>query len=246
MKTLRAIGKAYEALADDFEQRNWRKFQAEMDAGMQIWLDDGNSRLVNEAGNALLRYRVIDLQKTYAVLPVGRVAYHLDMSVDMTLRLLRDMLQQGTLSASITPSASNNTADAVLHFHHDITTNATNKSEELDLESRTSRIALVTSYLQHASHRLQLSKEYVEVQKRNKRGAAGPDGELADQMDLSWDAPIPGLMADDDEDGEDIRFMGGGPRGGAGGGPGGVGRPIEIDEDDDVEVEDDDEDIMAS
>lgn len=195
MKSLKSIGKAYDALAEDFEKRNFNKFQAEMDRGMQVWKDDGNERLVQEVGEALLRYRVIDLQKTYAALPVSRVAKHLSMSADATHRLLSEILREGHINASITPATSGNVGNAVLHFHF------TSPSQpDTDLEAQAKQIEELTTFIRDTDRRLQISKEYVEFTKRSKRGAAGPDGELAEQMDLSWDPPIGNMDDDGDED----------------------------------------------
>ncbi|KAK5115581.1 hypothetical protein LTR62_001240 [Meristemomyces frigidus] len=189
-KSIRAVGKPYDALAESFERRNWRKYQAEMEVGTQQWHGDGNFRLVQEAASALLRYRVIDLQKTYAALPVGRVATHLEFTSDETLTLLSEMIRSGLLNASITPAQNNTTADAVLRFHFTApTTVSSTAGGNLELELQTQRIESLVSSIRDADRRLQLSKEYVEYQKRQKR--SGPDAaDLADQMDLSYDNPI--------------------------------------------------------
>lgn len=199
MKSMQAIGKSYQALAESFEKRQSRKFQAEVDQGMQIWHDDGNLRLVQEVLDALPRYRVRDLQKTYAALPVRKVAAHLSLTPDQTEQLLLDMIRQGYLNAFVTPASGGSTGDAVLHFH--LTPAPSTSNADTDLQAQAKRIEDLITFIRDADRRLQLSKEYVEFQKRSKRGAAGPDGELADQMDLTWDAPIGGLGEEDgDED----------------------------------------------
>ncbi|KAF2487305.1 CSN3 COP9 constitutive [Neohortaea acidophila] len=203
MRVIRASAKAYQALADNFDKRDWRKFEAEVDVGMQIWNDDGNLRFVKEVGDALLRYRIIDLQKTYAALPISRIASYLDLSADDTLQLLQDMIQRHHLHATITPSTSSDPAHAVLHFDPAAPTTSTT-APPADLEGQTKRIESLIAYIRDADRRLQLSKEYAEYTKRTKRGAAGPDGELAEQMDLTWDAPILGLGEEDGDGDEDI------------------------------------------
>ena len=193
MKSLKSVGRSYDALAETFEKRDWRKFQAEADAGTQIWQEDGNLRLVKEVSDALMRYRVIDLQKTYATLPVSRVAKHLGSSTDATYKLLQDIFREGHINASISGSAS----EAVLHFH--LTSAATTNTDDT-LEAQAKRIEDLTSFIRDADRRLQLSKEYIDFAKRQKRGAAGPDGDLAEHMDLTWDPPIGDLDDDGDED----------------------------------------------
>lgn len=187
LKSLKTVSKAYEALADDFEKRDYKKYLAEMDKGYNIWADDRNERMVNEVANALLRYRVIDLQRTYAVLPISRVAAHMEMSEDSTLHLVTDMIQAGHLAASTSAGGTPHPGSAVLRFHHLDAPSA--HAHDDALEAQTHRIEDLVTFVRDADRRLQLTKEYVEHQKRAKRAGTGVDGDLADQMDLTWDAP---------------------------------------------------------
>jgi COP9 signalosome complex subunit 3 len=203
-KILKAAGKAYEALADNFERRNWLKYQAELNVGSQIWLDDGNMGLVAEAGDALVRFRVSDLQRTYAALTVDRVATHLSMEVAATLDILSQMIGTSQLNASLTPGST--AGEAILRFN--TTSSASATTQQSDLASQTKRIELLVAAVRDADCRLQLTKEHVTITKRNKNTSA-PDAELADQMDLTWDQPgsgsnIPQLVGDNSEDDEDI------------------------------------------
>ena len=203
-KTLKAAGKAYEALADNFEKRNWNKYQAESEVGSQIWLDDGNMGFVTEAGNALLRYLVLDLQKTYAALTVDRVAAHLSLAADVTLRVLSQMIEGLYLNATLTPGST--AGEAIIRFNSTSSTLAT--SQQSDLALQTKRIELLVAAVRDADCRLQLTKEHVAMAKRSKSSAA-PDAELADQMDLTWEIPgsstvVPHQINDDSGDDEDI------------------------------------------
>ncbi|KAK3671825.1 hypothetical protein LTR78_008370 [Recurvomyces mirabilis] len=185
MKSIRSVARPYEALADCFEQRDWRKLQAEMEAGMQTWHNDGNLRAVREVREALLRFRVQDLQKRYAALSIERVGLYLGFSSEQTLQMVGEMIRQKQLHASITPSPNDTAANAVLRFHFDITPAV----QDDELEQQTKRIESLITSVRDADRRLQLTKEYVEFQKRQKR--AGPDAaDLADQMDLSYEAPM--------------------------------------------------------
>ncbi|KAK5169027.1 uncharacterized protein LTR77_006336 [Saxophila tyrrhenica] len=203
MKSVKAVSRPYEALVEDFEKRAWRKFQAEADVGQGIWQEDGNTSLVREAMDALLRYRVLDLQNTYAALPVSRVAAHLELPPDYVLNLLGSMLNQNYLSAHLTTT----TSDPVLHFHGSSTSTSPEVNDSDSLEARSNRITSLIAAIRDADRRLQLTKEYMDVQKRGKRGGAGPDGDLADQMDLTYDPPIGGLG--EDEEGEGVFGVGG-------------------------------------
>lgn len=192
VKSLRSLSKPYESLAECFDKRECKKFMAEVDTGAAIWSDDGNQGLVNEAADALVRYRVTDLQKTYAALPVTRVADQIGLNPNQTMEILQKMIERGYLKASI----SNAGSDPVLRFHSTEASSPPITSQ--DLEAQTQRIQSLVTFIRDADRRLQLSKEYVEHQKRMKK-AGGPDGDIADAMDLTWDQPaIP--MDDGDED----------------------------------------------
>jgi COP9 signalosome complex subunit 3 len=193
-KNIRNCSKAYDALVDDFEKRDHRKFQADAEVGMQIWEEDGNLGLIQEALSALQRFRVIDLRKTYAALPVSRLAKKLDLALGEAHQLLQGMISGKHLYASLSGSGET----SVLRFH---TGTELANAEENDLEAQTSRIHNVIAHVRDADRRLQVSKEYIEHQKRNRRMAGGPDGDIADAMDLTFDGPpAPGLDDDGDED----------------------------------------------
>lgn len=202
-KSLRAVGKAYEALVENFEKRDTSKYRAELEVGAQIWVDDGNMGLVTEAGQSLVRYCVADLQKTYAALPVAKVAFYLGHSAEDTLTMLTQMIRQSSLNASLAPGAT--AGEAILRF--DLASSANTTTQQLDLEAQTKRIEKLIAAVRDADRRLQLTKEHVALAKRNKNTPA-PDADLADQMDLTWDAPGTGsnvpMLVDDDDDDEDI------------------------------------------
>jgi COP9 signalosome complex subunit 3 len=162
-----------------------------VDRGQEIWNGDGNSKLVQKASDILLHFSINDLSKTFAALPVARVASHLDLSVDATLQILASMASAGSLHVSVTGQG----ASAVLRFKTPDTQDALASTE-----AQTERIKLLAAYIQDADRRLQLTKEYLDNQKRQKL-FGGPDGDTADAMDISYDAPG---LADDDIGDEDI------------------------------------------
>jgi len=196
IKAIRTIAKPYDALVEDFEKRDWQKYQAEMDAGTQVWYEDGNLSLVKEAGDALLRCRVLDLQNTYAALPMSRVASHLGFQPQQTLQLVADMIRQGYMHASIIPGAP--TGDSVLRFHLTSMSPLSAIAHDYELQAQTKRIEDLVAFIRDTDRRLQLSKDFVDHRKRVKRNS-GPDGDLADQMELSWEFNGAGFD-DGDED----------------------------------------------
>jgi len=213
MKGVRDVARPYDALAENFIKKNLTKYRAEMDVGTQTWHEDGNLRLVKEAESALLKFRVMDLQKTFAALPIGRVAAHVGYPAVTTLQWVTKMIRQRHLRASITPNGSGDAGDAVLRFHHSITSSSA--PADSDLAAQTQRIEALVAHVRDADRRLQLTKEYVEYMKRQKK--SGPDAaDMADQMDLTWESNGAGMMGSaggvvglDDDDDADEDIMGG-------------------------------------
>ncbi|KAF2213539.1 hypothetical protein CERZMDRAFT_38800 [Cercospora zeae-maydis SCOH1-5] len=189
-KSLKSCSRMYDELVADFTHRNEKKFQADAETGIEYIREDGNVGLVNEAMNALKRFKIIDLQQTYAAISVTRLASLLEVAPGEALQLLQTMIQDGHLNASLSGAG----ADTVLRFHDAVPSNS-----QSDLEAQTFRIQSLVAQIRDADRRLQLTKEYVEHQKRNTR--AGLDGDPADAMDLTWDGPpsIPVAEGEDED-----------------------------------------------
>ncbi|KAF2724050.1 hypothetical protein K431DRAFT_282319 [Polychaeton citri CBS 116435] len=197
LKSIQALSKAYESLVDCFEKRNVLKFNAEADVNAKEWQNDGNFRLVMEVSNALQRYRVIDLQKTYAALPISRVAAHLGFDQNFASNFLTDIIHAGQLNASITSGSS--AGDSVLRFNLKQSaatlplSTSSQHGDEADLEAQNARIEMLVTYIRDADRRLQLTREYSEYAKKAKKMGglgSGSAEDIADQMDLTYDAPM--------------------------------------------------------
>lgn len=201
MSSIRKLSRAYETLAEDFEKRDWLKFQADMDVGRSMWETDGNLRLVIEASDALLKYRVVDLQKTYAALPVSRVSQSLNFTADETFEMLISMIQVGHINASVATAASGAPGAAVLSFHITNASKANSAQQDEEVEAQTKRIEDIIKAIRETDRQLQLSKEYVDVTKRNRK--MGHETDPTDQMDLDYTGPtggMPGGFEDGEED----------------------------------------------
>ncbi|KAK1089018.1 hypothetical protein LTR33_000265 [Friedmanniomyces endolithicus] len=91
----------------------------------------------------------------------------------------------------------------------------TTLSQAAALRPMTQRIEALVAHVRDADRRLQLTKEYVEYMKRQKK--SGPDAaDMADQMDLTWESNGAGMMGSagrvvglDDDDDADEDIMGG-------------------------------------
>jgi len=202
-KTMQSLSKPYDALADAFYRRDVRKFNAETDAANAQWAEDGNTGIVNQVSESLLRYRVIDLQKTYAALPVDRVATHLSLPPQATSTLLTQMIRDGHVNATIThPSASTSTTNGhppspILRFQAQKTSQSDSEVDR-QLQSQVRRIQELSAYLKEADRKVSITKEYADWIRRSKKTDHGTAA-FEDPMDLTW-GPSAGRGDADDED----------------------------------------------
>jgi len=198
-KTLSSLCKAYESLVEAFRNRDLRRFYAEIDVAGDLWATDGNFGLVQAAAEALRRYRVIDLQRTYAAVDVDRVAIHLSLSSQATVQLLTTMIQDGHLNATIqdrsTSATTNGNASVILRFHSTSSTQRSGGSSTIDnaIETQVEKIKALSAFVKEADRRLAVTKEYADYVKRSKKADPGAAA-FEDPMEMSWDPPA------DDED----------------------------------------------
>jgi len=193
-KTLSSLCKAYESLVEAFRNRDLQRFYAEIDVVGDLWISDGNLGLVQAAAEALRRYRVIDLQKTYAAVDVDRVAVHLSLSSQATLQLLTSMIQDGHLNATIEDRSANGITDGkaavILRF---LSTSSAQKSGDgstVDnaIEAQVEKIKALSAFVKEADRRLAVTKEWADYVKRSKKADPGAAA-FEDPMEMSWDPP---------------------------------------------------------
>lgn len=141
------------------------------------------------------RYRVIDLQKTYAALPIEGIAAHLNLTTPATTTLLSTMVRDGHLNAMLHQPITGPDTRPVLRF---LSHNPSQPLVDQDalLKEKSVRIEQLAKHVREADRKLALQKEYVEATRRTKRAEnAGAQG-FEDPMDV-WDAP---QNVDQDED----------------------------------------------
>lgn len=147
------------------------------------------------------RYRIIDLQKTYAALNVDRVAIHLSLQTQSALTLLTDMIQDGHLNATLSqPSTSttNGTSSPILRFHSQSSTTPSQTTTDIDSQIRAQiqQVEMLSAQVKEADRKLAVTREYTDWTRRNKKTDAGANS-FEDSMDISWE---PGNGGGDDED----------------------------------------------
>ncbi|KAI4942033.1 hypothetical protein J4E91_010420 [Alternaria rosae] len=194
IKDVKAASKAYEALADAYEELdNMSKLKAQVQAGSEVWAEDGNAGLVNELISSQTRAYVSRLSRTYSAIPVSNIAHHLGAPADEIARYIDTLIKDGHLNARLEETDKAN-AGIVLRFFLDPTQGPLAKSEKQQQQAlfeQTRRTNILADQVKDADYRMTLTKEYVENQKRlNKRQTNNGDA-----MDTAWDD---GLEAEED------------------------------------------------
>ncbi|KAF2259456.1 hypothetical protein CC78DRAFT_537069 [Lojkania enalia] len=195
MKQVRTASRAYEALAEAFAQMdNLPKLKAQVNAGKDLWAEDGNTGLVRELVDQQLKFYVTRLSRTYSAIPVLNIATNLSQTVEQFTQYLEKLINAGELNASI-ERTNKGQEMVVLRFFLDPTEGPQAKTEtqqQQALFEQTQRTNLLAEQVQSADYRLGLTKEYVEYIKRQNKKAATAGG---DTMDTTWDD---GMEVDED------------------------------------------------
>lgn len=195
LKSIRAMAKPYETLAEAYYQRNIAKLRAEVDVGMQKWTEDGNTGLVQELVKQFDRKAVARLGQIYAAVPLTKVAEQRQQPLQETQAYLASLIADGHLNAIIeTPSDAS--SPAILRFFSELESGPLAKSEEQQfaaLMAQTSRTNDLAEKVKAADTKLRLTKEYIDFLRRKKaKEAATGHGE--EQMDVTWN----GMDGDED------------------------------------------------
>lgn len=226
-RIVQPLAKAYDALTEAYKARDLNKFHAEVDVAGNLWHDDANFGLVQEAAEALRRQRVLDLQSTYAALPVDLVAAHLSMPAHSTVGLLRAMIDQGYLRATLVNETTSDdlSATPTVVFLDNRNTGTSEfprngHSSDGRIKSQISRIDQLASAVAEADRKLSLTKEYGDWQRRHVKGSGhgGGGGNMGaaafeDPMEMDFQplgqsgSPVNGRLGDDGGDDEDIMAL---------------------------------------
>ncbi|KAF1945779.1 hypothetical protein EJ02DRAFT_473705 [Clathrospora elynae] len=189
MKTIKSASKAYEALAEAYEELdNMPKLKAQIKFGAETWAEDGNTGLVTELLNSQMRTYVSQLSRTFSAIPVSNMANNVGANTEEIAQYLDTLIKDGHLNARLEQTDKSSVGE-VLRFYLDPTQGPLAKSEKQQQQAlfeQTLRTNTLAEQVKDADYRLTLTKEYVENQKRlNKRQGPG-----ADTMDTTWDDSI--------------------------------------------------------
>ncbi|KAF2000546.1 hypothetical protein P154DRAFT_522452 [Amniculicola lignicola CBS 123094] len=185
LKQMRAVSKAYDALGQAFVQLgNLPKLRAQINAGKDLWLEDGNTGLVNELRDQQYRFYVSRLSRTFSAIPVSNIASNLGGSAEELTAYLEKEIKDGHQNAVLEQTDQG----VVLRFFLNPTEGPLAKSEKQQQQAlfeQTQRTNTLADEVKSADYRLSLTREYMEHLRRasKKMSAAG----VTEAMDTTWD-----------------------------------------------------------
>ncbi|MCJ1251285.1 hypothetical protein MMC30_008516 [Trapelia coarctata] len=182
-KFMKAIGKPYEVLANAFKDKNSEKLYAEFYAAQNVWQNDCNMGLVLQVLEASRRFRILRLERIYAAIPISVVAQLTSPQPENhaeTEAYVTSLIASGQLNATLGPS-TDSTKGSMLRFSTTSTGGPLARSETQqfeDLTRQTAKFVQLSKHIKATERRMELSKEYVDWARKNRRNKANGDSLL--------------------------------------------------------------------
>ena len=164
LKNIKAIAKAYDCLADIFETRSTSRLSAEIQEGQEYWEEDVNMGLVMQLVDAHRKFAVLRLANTFAAIPISEVARRTSPNPDNvpeTKSYLTSLIESGEISAQI--------SNSVLRFLPSKSSLKSESAKKAQLASATIELQTLLKHVSDNDHKLEVSKEYIEMLKRMKK-----------------------------------------------------------------------------
>lgn len=181
MKNIRAMSKPYDCLVDAFKTNDMAVLRAEIDAGGRIWQEDCNFGLVVAVFHAFRKFQVQRLGSTFAALPITEVAQRTSPNpndIVESTAYVTSLIAAGDLNASVADSP---TSQATLRF----LPAAASKTElqiRQSLAYQSAELRQLLAAISNNDHRLEISREYVDMLKKLKKAKDQGGDKMEDQM----------------------------------------------------------------
>lgn len=182
-KAYNILGKPYETVALIFKQGSAARLKAEVEAGLEIWRADFNTGLILQVLAAYQKSEIRNLAKVYSKISIPEIL-NLTMSAETgdylpspeaAEQLIREMIAEGSLQASLTPSSLDH--PGVLTFSPTSAPILSETEVQRELAAAMKRIQALTQEIKQTDRSLTHEKEYVKhVQKQRKNAKNGLDG----------------------------------------------------------------------
>lgn len=173
MKSVKAIAKPYDCLADAFDSHDPVRFQEEIAEGQAFWTQDLNSGLVLLLMEAFRKFAVQRLSRTFTALSIADVAKRTSPNptdLNETATYISSLISNGDLNADLAmPIGSDQSNLPILRF---LPSQSSRKSEgqiQQELAMQTTELRNILKQISDNDYRLEITKEYVDALRKLKK-----------------------------------------------------------------------------
>ena len=173
MKSVKAVARPYDCLADAFKSHDPVRFHEEVSEGQNVWAQDLNSGLVLLLTDAFRKFAVLRLGRTFTALSIAEVAKRTSPNpsdLNETASYIASLIANGDLDADLTISSGSDPSNLpILRF---LPSRKSLKSEaqvQQELAVQTAELKNILKHISDNDHRFEISKEYIEMLKKLKK-----------------------------------------------------------------------------
>ena len=193
MKSVKAISKPYDCLAEAFQTKDPVRFQAEVNEGTQFWREDLNIGLMRAVMDSFRKFAVIRLGKTFTAISLAEVAIRTSPNptdLNETVNYISFLISNAQLDATLR-MPDHNEPDTIptLRFLPTSSSTKTEATVNRELVAQTLELRALLKHISDNDEKLEVTKEYIEMLKRLKKAkeakmtGGAPGASAEDQID---------------------------------------------------------------
>ncbi|KAI9818306.1 MAG: hypothetical protein M1832_004424 [Thelocarpon impressellum] len=179
-KSLHALARAYDNIAEVFGSGNAWKLGSELEAGRELWKKDNNLGLVGQIPKALVESTILNLENTYSTLSLGQVASRLgstDTTPDGVERTILHLISTGRLAGTLShPREPSPTSGPLLTFSPTSSKDASEAARLRETEAQIERTLALSAHIRQVDRKLGLSRDVLAWTARARKGQTDARG----------------------------------------------------------------------
>lgn len=195
IKTMRALAKPYDVIADVFSRKDWVRLQTEVEEAKEIFNEDGNYGLALHVMYHHRKLSISSLGRIFAAVPLASLP--LDVPPDQVEEYINSIINEGILNGQLEEPAEAG-GPMVLRFFQDSISGPQAKSEtqlRQQLVVQANRIKELAEHVAGVDQRLGLTKEYLDFVRKARKSKE----DRGNDEDVMTDVPMSGQLSDEEE-----------------------------------------------
>ena len=199
LRSMRALAKPYECVADAFKSGDFQQLQSEVEAGAAWWAEDVNEGLIHQVCEAFRKFKVVRLGDTFSSVSVSEVANKTSpdpSNISETIAYTSGLIQSGQLKAELfTTSGTTGNTVPILRFTSSISAirQAAKRRDAAKMAKKAEEMQLLWKHVADDDQKLEVTKEYVEFMKKLRKSKdSEQDPALGDPPGMEIDEEIMG------------------------------------------------------